>query len=389
MIDVNSDSGGPIPLSVPVVADRAWSYVKECLETGWISSAGSYVARFEQAICDLTGSKFAVATVNGSAALHIAMLVGGVKPGDGVLTANLTFVATVNAIRYANAQPVLVDVRPDTWQMDLDLVEEYLANECERVDRGMRTPEGLVITTVVPVHVLGNMCDMPRLLALAERFGLLVVEDSTEALGSTQAGINAGCHGLLGTCSFNGNKILSTGGGGMVLTQREDLARRAKHLTTQAKTEPAEYFHDEVGYNYRLVNVLAAIGVAQAAGFTETLKRRRTTDANYRQALKGVGDVEFAESLPDVQPNGWLTTFKTARLRELLAVMNAQRIECRPLWVPMNRLPMYSNTNYLSHRAVSDSLYAQCISIPSSSDLTESQQQRVIDTIRIFYTADR
>ena len=300
-----AEVAAPIPLSVPVVNEGAWAYVKECLDTGWISSAGEFVGRFERAIEKITGATHAVATVNGSAALHIALLVAGVRPGDGVLVSDLTFVASANAIRYCGARPVFVDARPDTWQMDVDLLEDWLANQCTQVERGVRTPDGVIVTTIVPVHVLGNMVDMRRLGSVAKRFNLVVVEDSTEALGSVQDGVGAGCHGLLGTCSFNGNKILSTGGGGMVLTDNADLARHAKHLTTQAKTQAAEYHHDEVGYNYRLVNVLAAIGVAQAEGFERTLARRRDAEARYRAELHRLEDIHFADVPHGTVPNCW------------------------------------------------------------------------------------
>lgn len=374
-----------IPLSVPVIEDAAWTYVKECLDTGWISSAGKYVAAFEQAIADIAGAPYAVATVNGTAALQIALQVAGIKPGEGVIVPNLTFVASANAVSHCQAVPVLVDVDSATWQMDLDLLEDYLGSQCEPQARGVRTAGGLNITAILPVHVLGNMGDIERLLGIAERFRLTVVEDSTEALGSTAYGRSAGTFGRLGTFSFNGNKILSTGGGGMIVTADAALARRAKHLTTTAKTEPNEYFHDEVGYNYRLVNVLAAIGLAQAENFPASLARRQALEANYRKSLANTGDIEFATVLPSVVPNGWLATFRTGHMRALLQSLNDAQIECRPLWVPMNRLPMYASATYLTKTDVCGQLYESCISIPSSNNLTDSQQARVIEHIQHFY----
>ncbi|MGH1359571.1 MAG: aminotransferase class I/II-fold pyridoxal phosphate-dependent enzyme [Burkholderiaceae bacterium] len=374
-----------IHLSVPVIEGNAWTYVKECLDTGWISSAGKFVGDFEQAIAGLAGAPYAVATVNGTAALQIALLVAGVEAGQGVIAPNLTFVASLNAISYLNAVPVLIDAEADGWQMDLDLLEDYLANSCERVEQGVRSPEGLIITTILPVHVLGNIGHVRRLMALAEQYGLTVVEDSTEALGSTYEGQSAGTFGRLGTFSFNGNKILSTGGGGMIVTGDEQLARRAKHLTTTAKTRPDEYFHDEVGYNFRLVNLLAAVGLSQAEVFPDTLATRRRIEGHYRQALAGVGDITFARVLPDVNPNGWLTTFRTRHMRELLASLTQAAIECRPLWVPMNQLPMFANCPFIGEQNVSGQLYESCISIPSSGNLTAEQGERVIDHIKHFY----
>jgi len=233
--------------------------------------------------------------------------------------------------------------------------------------------------------VLGNIGDIKRLCALAERYRLTLVEDSTEALGSTSGGQSAGTFGRLGTFSFNGNKILSTGGGGMIVTADEALARRAKHLITTAKTEASEYFHDEVGYNYRLVNVLAAIGLSQTEVFSKTLQTRRAIEARYREALSGVGDIQFAQVRPEVSPNGWLTTFTTGQMRPLLASLQAAKIDCRPMWVPMNQLPMYADKLYVTHSNISGQLYEQCISIPSSGNLTDEQASRVIAHITDFY----
>lgn len=374
-----------IPLSVPVIEGNAWTYVKECLDTGWISSAGKFVGDFEEAIANIAGIPYAVATVNGTAALQIALIVAGVKAGQGVIAPNLTFVASLNAISHLNAIPVLIDAEADGWQMDLDLLEDYLANSCEKVEQGVRSPEGLIITAILPVHVLGNIGHARRLMSLAKQYDLTVVEDSTEALGSTYEGKSAGSFGLLGTFSFNGNKILSTGGGGMIVTSNEQLAIRAKHLTTTAKTRPDEYFHDEIGYNYRLVNLLAAVGVSQAEVFSETLATRRHIESHYRESLAGVGDITFAKVLPEVNPNGWLTTFRTGQMRELLASLTQSGIECRPLWVPMNQLPMFAACPFIGEHDVSGGLYESCISIPSSGNLTPEQGERVIDHIKRFY----
>lgn len=375
----------PIPLSVPTIEGNAWEYVKQCLDTGWISSAGKYVGDFESAIAELAGAPHAVATVNGTAALQIALQVAGVLPGEGVFVPNLTFVASANAVSHLHAVPVFVDAERDGWQLDLDLFEDHLANKCEPLERGVRAPGGLIVTAVMPVHVLGNIGDIKRLCALAEQYRLTVVEDSTEALGSTSGNQSAGIFGRLGTFSFNGNKILSTGGGGMIVTADEALAKRAKHLTTTAKTQAAEYFHDEVGYNYRLVNVLAAIGLSQAEVFSKTLQTRRAIEGRYRSALSSVGDIKFAQVRAEVNPNGWLTTFTTEHMRPLLASLQSAKIECRPMWVPMNQLPMYADKTYVRNSDVSGELYRQCISIPSSGNLTDEQAGRVIAHITDFF----
>src|SRR5258707_5508345 len=253
-----------IALSLPNMAGNEWKYVKDCLDTGWISSVGSYVNQFEQMVADFAGAKYGVASVNGTAALHIALLLSGVKQDDYVILPNLTFVASANSIKYLGADPLLIDADPDLWQMDLDLLEEFLENETDEKDgRLFYIKDGRRIGAIMPVHILGNMCDMDRFLSIVKKYPLPIVEDSTEALGTTYKDRSAGAFSPLGCFSFNGNKIISTGGGGVIVTDDEQLAKKAKHLTTTAKASADEYYHDEVGYNYRLVNVLAAIGVGQ------------------------------------------------------------------------------------------------------------------------------
>ena len=251
-------------LSAPNIAGNEWKYVQECLDTGWVSSVGSYVTRFENVLAEFARCKYAVATSNGTTALHIALLLAGVKDKDYVIAPNVTFVASINAIKYTGADPVLLDVDAETWQMDLDLLEEFLEKETDRRNGELfYIRDGRTIRCVMPVHVLGNLCDMDRLKELAQRFHLVMVEDATESLGTYYKGTHTGRFGLLGCFSFNGNKIITTGGGGAIVTDNEELKQKARHLTTQAKCDPFEYIHDEVGYNYRLVNVLAAMGVAQ------------------------------------------------------------------------------------------------------------------------------
>ena len=251
-------------LSGPNIAGNEWKYVKDCLDTGWVSSVGAYVDQFEKMSAAFAGTKYAVATSSGTTALHICLVMMGVNENDYVITPNITFIATCNSIKYTGADPILIDADPLTWQMDLDLLEEFLENETEqRNDYCCYKKDGRRIPVVMPVHVLGNMCDMDRLMALAKKHHITVIEDSTEALGSYYKGKHAGSFGLMGTFSYNGNKIVTTGGGGMIVTDDEALAKKAKHLTTQAKSDPFEYIHDEIGYNYRLANVAAAMGVAQ------------------------------------------------------------------------------------------------------------------------------
>jgi aminotransferase in exopolysaccharide biosynthesis len=381
-----------IPLSIPHLEGNEWTYVKECLDTGWISSAGAYVNQFEQQVADYVGAKYGVACMNGTAGLHIAQLLLGIGEEAHVLAPNITFIATLNAISYAGAEPILVDVDPANWQMDLDLLDAWLEAQTEWAQmEGKRwrvySKTGKPIKAIMPVHVLGNMGNIDQLVALAQKYNLEIIEDSTEALGSFYKGRHAGTFGKIGVFSFNGNKIISTGGGGVIVTDDADLAKRAKHLTTQAKTSAMEYIHDEIGYNYRLVNVLAAIGVAQMERFEELLKKKQRMDAYYRQELAGVGDIVFQEVPEGVLPNGWLFTFKTQQMRGLLEFLNAREIQSRPFWMPMNQLQMFKDCTYVQTHNHSAQIYESCISIPSSAGITQEELQTVVAAIREFYQA--
>jgi perosamine synthetase len=375
-----------IPLSIPHLAGNEWQYVKECLDTGWVSTAGSYVTRFEDEIAAFTHSKRAVSCMNGTAALHVCLKSLGAGPGDYVIAPNLTFVATLNAITYTGAETILIDTDPDSWQMDLDLLENFLEAQTQVQEGVLKSKaDGRRIVACMPVHVLGNMCDMERLTALCERYHLPMVEDSTEALGATFNGRHAGTFGTFGTSSFNGNKIITTGGGGMIFTQDQALGDRIKHLTTTAKTDPLDYFHDEVGYNYRLVNVLAAIGVAQLEQLPDLIRRKKFMDAYYREHLTGVGDISFQQITPGVDPNCWLFTFRTGRMRELLTYLNAEGVQSRPFWTPMNQLPMYKDYRYITEHDHSTEVHRTAISIPSYGGLTEVELAKVVEAVQAFY----
>jgi perosamine synthetase len=377
-----------IPLSLPNLAGNEWIYVKDCLDTGWISSVGSYVTKFEKDIAGFVGANFAIAAMNGSAALHLALQLGGVQQDDYVIAPNITFVATCNTISYHKANPLLIDVDKYTWQMDLDLLEEYLQNETISGERDNKAccinkKDCKVISVIMPVHVLGNMCDMDRLMTLASKYHIAVVEDSTEALGSTYKGKHAGTFGKLGTSSFNGNKLISTGGGGMIFTNDEDVAKHAKHLTTQAKTDPFEYMHDETAYNYRLVNILAAVGCAQMEQLPGFLERKKVIDSTYRNALEA-DDLRFQKVGKDVVPNNWLHTMWVDEQRPMIKHLLDNGVQCRPFWVPMNQLPMYKDNIYVTKSDVADEVYKHCISIPSSTNLTDEQVDKVIEVIKDF-----
>ncbi|MEJ7610968.1 MAG: LegC family aminotransferase [Ferruginibacter sp.] len=373
-------------LSGPNMGGNELKYVRECIETGWVSSVGSYVDEFEKMSAAFAGTKYAVATSSGTTALHICLVMMGVNEHDMVIAPNITFIATLNAIKYTGATPVLIDTDAGNWQMDLDLLEEFLQEQTEQRDGVCyHTPTGKRIPVIMPVHVLGNICDMDRLMALAKQYSLTVIEDSTEALGSYYKGKHAGSFGLLGTFSYNGNKIITTGGGGMIVTDDEALAKKAKHLTTQAKSDPFEYMHDEIGYNYRLVNVAAAMGVAQMEQLPGFLERKKQIIAFYKNALEGVGDIRFQEVSEDTNPNWWLPTIFTAKQKEALKILNDHKMQSRPFWVPMNQLRMFKEDIFFNKTNRSDFVYRHCLSIPCSTNITDAQLEAVAGKIKEIF----
>ncbi|MCB0623879.1 MAG: LegC family aminotransferase [Saprospiraceae bacterium] len=375
-----------ILLSGPNIGGNEWKYIKDCLDTGWVSSVGAYVTQFEQMVAEFAGARFGVATSSGTTALHMALLLEEVQADDYVIVPNVTFVASVNSIRYVGARPILMDIDPLTWQMDLDLLADFLAEKTELRDgECYHRADGRRVRAIMPVHVLGNMADMERLMGLAAQYHLRVIEDATESLGSYFKGKHSGTFSRMGCFSFNGNKIITTGGGGMIVTDDEALARKAKHLTTQAKADSFEYYHDEVGYNYRLVNTSAAMGVAQMEQLPGFIERKHAIAAIYKEGLSGVGDIGFQEVAPEVEPNWWLFTIHTERQREVLERLNAHQMQSRPFWVPMNQLPMYREFPYIQTADHSDRVYRTALSIPCSTNITDGELEQIIGKIRECY----
>lgn len=376
-----------IPLSVPEIRGNEWTYVKDCLDTGWVSSVGAYVERFEQMVAARIGTKYAVATASGTAALHVALLVAGVKPEDEVLVSTLTFIAPVNAIRYVGAWPVFIDAEPQYWQMDPARVEQFLERDCQRVNGELRNRQtGRRVSAIVPVHILGHPVDMDPILAIASKYELKVIEDSTEALGAACRSKCPGGIGDIGCFSFNGNKILTTGGGGMIVTDREDWARKARYLTTQAKDDPIEYIHGEIGFNYRLTNVLAAIGCAQMEQLDSYVAIKRGIAERYECALRGVPGLEPMKSAPWAESTYWMYTVLVdppkfgMDSRQLLKKLDAQRIQTRPLWQPIHLSPAHlSNTS--GPMPVAEDLAKRALSLPCSVGLAADEQERVIAAV--------
>jgi len=376
-----------IPLSVPNLSGKELEYVKECIETGWISTAGSFVDRFENEFADYLGLKESVSVVNGTAALHLALQLLNVNANDLVIMPNITFVASANAISYRGAEPLLVDIDKSNWQMDLSLLEDFLQNRCHRdsSDKLLHSDTKKNIAALMIVHVQGNICDMDRLIEICRKYKLPVIEDAAEALGSVYKEKFAGTIGDIGCYSFNGNKIISTGGGGMIVARRSDLMRKAKHLSTTAKKDSLTYFHDEVGYNYRLVNVLAAIGVAQLEQLEKFVEKKINIANFYRKNLEGIGDIQFQKIASDVISNEWLFTLTTESMNKLLSFLNENGVMSRPFWVPMNQLPMYKDCLYISDKNVSDNIHRKALSIPCSTGISRADMTQVSDMIIKFF----
>jgi perosamine synthetase len=374
-------------LSLPNLAGNEWEYVKQCLDTGWISTAGSFVDRFELEFAQYLEVRGAVSVVNGTAALHIGLQLLGVQHNDLVIMPNVTFVASANAISYTGASPVLIDIDKDSWQMDLDILEEFLSTDCklDSSDILVHRETSRKISALMIVHVQGNICDMDRLLAICNDYKLPVLEDAAEALGTKYKGQYAGTLGDIGCFSFNGNKIMSTGGGGTIVSHNSEHLKRAKHLTTTAKRDSLTYFHDEVGYNYRLVNVLAALGVAQLEQLDSFIASKIETASYYRDNLKGVGDIEFQLAQDGVEPNEWLFTIVTDSMPRLLEYLNSNGVMSRPFWIPMNQLPMYSNCVYINHADVSAAVHRAALSLPCSTSISEGELSQVVSVIKNFF----
>ena len=379
---------GSIPLCVPEIRGNEWKYVKECLDTNWVSSVGSFVDRFEQSLADYVGAKYAVATVNGTAALHIALLVAGVGPEDEVLVPTLAFVAPANAIRYVGAHPVFMDAEPHHWQVDPEKLVAFLNEECRWTDgRLVNKTTGRRVKAIVPVDVLGHPCDFDPILAVAQKFDLAVVEDATESLGARYKGRMAGHLGHIGCLSFNGNKLITTGGGGMIVTDNQTWADRARYLTTQAKDDPVEYIHNEIGYNYRLSNIQAAMGVAQMEHIEEFIAKKRAIARSYEAAFHDLEQVSLMANQYQVEPVYWLYTIlmragtTLADRKAVIKELNEDGIGARPLWHPVHSLRPYDKCQAFKIEHAVD-LYERGVSLPSSVGLGDQDLQRCTATVR-------
>lgn len=370
-------SGEKAMLHEPCFRGHEWDYVKECIDTGWVSTAGKFVERFESMLCEFTGVSHAAAVVNGTAALHACLILAGVEAGDEVITQPLTFAATCAAIAYQGAVPHYVDVSEATLGLDPARLDERLAEMGERSGGGLRNKiTGRRIAAVVCMHTYGHACDLDGLAEVCARWGVTLIEDAAESLGSYRDGRHTGHWGLLSALSFNGNKIVTTGGGGAVLTNDPELARRARHLTTTAKLPHRwEFEHDMVGYNYRLPNLNAALGCAQLELLPGFIAAKRILAERYRAAFAEVAGVTFFAEPQGCRSNYWLNVLLLDRpdmdLRDrVLAATNDAGLMTRPAWVLMHRLAPYAH-GPRGDLSVAESLAARLINIPSGVVLGE------------------
>jgi perosamine synthetase len=371
----------PVALHEPRFAGNEWTYLKECLDSTFVSSVGKFVDRFEAGLAAYTGARYAVAVVNGTAALQVAMLLAGVQRDDEVLMPALTFVATACAVRYCGAAPHFVDSEPRTLGMDVKALREYLQGIAEiRGGNCVNRGTGRIIRALVPMHVFGHPMDIEAAVTLARDFRLALIEDAAESLGSTVHGRHTGTFGLMGTLSFNGNKTVTTGGGGAILFDDTELARRAKHLTTTAKVPHRwEFNHDAVGYNYRMPNLNAALGCAQLEQLDGFVDAKRRLFELYRTAFARVPGVQLMSEPSGTRSNYWLQTLvldeSAADQRDgILQATNDAGLTTRPLWTLMHRLEPYREFPRMD-LSVAESLARRIVNIPSSSQLAGARAQ--------------
>ena len=360
-----------IPLHAPHFEGREKEYLLDTIDTSFVSTVGEYVSRFEEMVVQYTGAKYAIATVNGTSALHVSLIVAGVQTGDEVITQSMTFVATCNAVRYCGANPVFVDVERATLGMSPDSLAEFLDSYAELREDGLcwNRKTQRVIRACIPMHNFGHPVRINEIKELCVSYNIKLIEDAAESLGSFYEGIHTGRFGAMSIISFNGNKIITTGGGGMVITDDKFIAKRLKHITTTAKTpHPWLYKHDELGYNYRLPNLNAALGCAQMELLPDYLKRKRVLANRYLEWFS-TKDFEFIIEPENSRSNYWINAFVTNNRKErdeILKYSNNNNVMTRPAWTPMHTLDMYKNCVQLD-LSNTEWIEERLVNIPSSA----------------------
>lgn len=362
---------GPHALHEPVFTGNEWYYLKECLDSTYVSSVGEFVDRFESMLAEYTGARRAVAVVNGTAALHIALRLAGVKEGDEVICPSFTFVATANAVSYCGGTPHFADIEEKTLGLDPNKLSDYLSEIAGKDANGYYNKKtGRRLRAVVPVHTYGHPVDMDPLADACRRYGLQLIEDAAESLGTLYKDRHAGRHGAMATLSFNGNKIITTGGGGAILTNDDALANRAKHITTTAKLPNGyAFFHDEVGYNYRLPNLNAALGCAQMETLPRLLEQKRRLAESYKKVFDEVEGVRFFTEPHFARSNYWLNVALldaeyAPSLEAAIRATNEAGFMTRPAWTPMHKLPMYRDCPRMD-LSVTEDIEKRLICLPS------------------------
>lgn len=372
-----------IPLSVPNLKGRELEYVTHAIETEWVSTAGPYISDFEKKIASYVGVKDAVACQNGTSGLHLALMVCGVTAGDEVIVPTLTFIAAVNPVKYIGAEPIFMDC-DDSLTMDPVKLRDFCKSECElRDDRLINKSTGKQIKAIVVVHVFGNMADMESITAIAEQYHLKLIEDATEALGTYYTegkykGRFAGTFGDIGVYSFNGNKILTTGGGGMIVSANKILLDRCRYLSTQAKDDQLYFIHEEIGYNYRMTNLQAALGLAQLEQLEKFIEIKKGNYLEYQK--QGIPLLGFREG---IRTNHWFYSYMTKQRDELMHFLNEHMIQTRPIWKLIHTLRPYALAQaYRIEKAFY--YYDNVLNLPCSSNLSIEDVQTVVSEIKCF-----
>ena len=380
-----------IPLSVPNISGNEWKYVKECLDTEWVSSTGEYVNLFEKNIAEYTGSKYSVACVNGTSALQISLQLAGVRPGDEVIVPTLTFIAPVNAIRYNGAEPVFMDV-DEFYNIDIGKTVQFLEEETKyKNGYAWNKKTGKRICAIVPVHVFGNAVWLDEIIRLCEDRNIKVVEDTAESMGTryingVYSGKHTGTIGLLGCLSFNGNKIITTGGGGMILTNDEKLAERARYLTTQAKNDPVRYIHNEIGYNFRMTNIQAALGVAQLEQLPVFLKRKHEIFSQYQIAFDKIVGLTLAGVPEYADNNHWMNLLQIDEeaygedREELMHRLDKNGIQTRPVWALNHLQKPYKDCQTFQIKK-DIKLVNNSLCLPSSTNLSDESLNHLLSQL--------
>lgn len=366
-------------LSSPHMGEEEQEYVQQAFETNWIAPLGPNVDGFEQDISVFTGAKHTAVLTSGTAAIHLGLILLDVQPGDEVICSSFTFAASANPIRYQGAKPIFIDSEPETWNMDPELLRTAIE---DRIAKGKK-PKAIIL-----VHLYGMPCKIDKVMDIAEEFGIPVIEDAAEALGSTYKGQSLGTFGKMGTLSFNGNKIITTSGGGALISDDEELIEKARFLSTQARDDAPHYQHSQIGYNYRMSNVVAGIGRGQMQVLPKRVAQRRENYSFYKSRLSDIEGISFHEEPnADMSSNRWLTTITVnpdenngVSREDIRRALQEENIESRPLWKPMHQQPVFRSFPFYGN-GVSDGLFDNGLCLPSGSNLTPADRERVVQTI--------